>query len=70
MLKYAFIALLIVGAAYWWLDSRERAVRRKLREEERGKPELGMQKLLRCPRCGTYKVKGARCCDPAGTPRG
>lgn len=67
MLKFALILLAIVGVAYWWIDSRQRAVRRELRE--RNEPRLA-QPLVRCPHCGAYKVKGARCCDGTGRPRG
>ena len=70
MLKYLVIALVLVGIGYWYFDRRERAVRERLREKQRGKPELGSQKLVRCPRCGTYKVKGVPCCDSTGKPRG
>jgi hypothetical protein len=57
-MKYVLIALALIALGAWWLGTRRRAVRDRMRRDT----PLAPTDLVRCPKCGTYAAPGEHAC--------
>jgi hypothetical protein len=56
-MKYVLIALALIALGAWWLGTRRRAVRDRMRRDAQVPTDLVL-----CPKCGTYAAPGEHSC--------
>jgi hypothetical protein len=56
-MKYVLIALALIALGAWWLGTRRRTVRDRMRRDAQVPTDLVL-----CPKCGTYAAPGEHSC--------